>query len=73
VSNLDRNLDRHAELLHDADRLVVHLAELHSPDREDRSDYRIPACVGCGYPTDPDRATTWPCRTWSLLAEEVDR
>jgi hypothetical protein len=72
MTTIERNLARHAELLHSDERLVVHLAELHSPDRE-VGDFRVPVCVGCGPHTEPVRATVWPCRTWSILDEEVDR
>ncbi len=66
---LDRERARHAELLHSDDRLVVHLVELHAPDNT----HSWPVCQGCdheGYESEPP---SWPCRTWSLLAEEVQR
>lgn len=66
----ERLLIQHAELLHSDDRLVVHLAELHSPE----GDRRGPECAGCDYQgNNAWQAPPWPCRTWSLLAEEVDR
>ncbi|GAB3472116.1 hypothetical protein [Actinophytocola sediminis] len=66
-----KNLIRHRELRASPDRLVVHLAELHSPDREHEE--QAFACTGCDHTGNPMHAASWPCRTWSLLDEEVDR
>jgi len=65
-----RDIRRHAELLRSDSPLVVRLAGLHAPDVKSG---RQPVCTGCWRQGDRRDAESWPCRTWTLLDEEVDQ
>lgn len=72
MAKLERALEEHADRLSAAseagDQLTYRLLQLHAPERTFETFY---TCRGCDFSGYDAEAPEWPCRTYSLLMEDL--